>query len=121
LNGWNVLVPLIDGLTKLAFKFKAVCSAVDIGLSYIINITNPTIAFVIPLTVPVNVGLAKFAFKFNAVCCVVDTGLLASHIIYITQTNHYFCYSTYCTSKETGLAKFVLSLMQLIVHLILVY
>jgi hypothetical protein len=72
---------------------------------YIINITNPTIAFVIPLTVPVNVGLAKFAFKFNAVCCVVDTGLFASDIIYITQTNHYFCYSTYCTSKA-GLAKF---------------
>ena len=49
-----------------AFKFKAVCVAVDIGLftSLVLStLFNPTIVLSIPPTVPVNVGLLIFAFS----------------------------------------------------------
>ena len=49
-----------------AFKSKAVCVAVLIGLftSLVLSaFANPTIDFVIPPTVPVNVGLLIFAFS----------------------------------------------------------
>jgi hypothetical protein len=80
-----VLVPLIDGLAKFAFKFNAAnCALAGLFASDILStFVKPTIAFVIPLTVPVNVGEAKFAFKFNAANCALDTGLFASDIIYI--------------------------------------
>jgi hypothetical protein len=93
----EILVPLVMDL-KLAFKFKAVLFSSwywFICITYIIP--NPTIALVIPLTVPVNVGLAKFLSLMQFV--VVDTGLFAS-VYYLHYPNqHYFCYSTYCTSK----------------------
>jgi hypothetical protein len=47
-----------------AFKFNAVCVAVDIGLfksEVLSTLPNPTILLVIPDTVPVNVGLANGA------------------------------------------------------------
>ena len=50
----------------MAFKSNAVCVAVDTGLfkSVVLSaLPNPTIAFVIPLTVPVKVGEAIFAFN----------------------------------------------------------
>jgi hypothetical protein len=54
-------VPVKVGLAKFAFKFKAVCVAVETGLSALLvlsTLLNPTIAFVMPPTVPVKVGFA---------------------------------------------------------------
>ena len=51
-------VPVNDGDSSGAFKFNAVCVAVDIGISMsavLSTLPNPTIALVIPETVDVNV------------------------------------------------------------------
>jgi hypothetical protein len=53
------------GLAKFAFKFKAVCVAVETGLlaSLVLStLPNPTIAFVMPPTVPEKVGFAIGAY-----------------------------------------------------------
>ena len=84
-------------LLMLAFKFRAVCVAVDIGLlasDVSSALPKPIILFVIPPTVPVKVGEAKsafkfkdastllmLAFKFRAVCVAVEIGLLASDVL----------------------------------------
>ena len=58
--------------------------AVETGLltsDVISAFPNPTIAFVIPLTVPVNVGPDIGANKFNADCVAVDSGLFKSAVL----------------------------------------
>ena len=58
-------VPVKVGLAKFAFKFKAVCVAVEIGLlaSLVLStLAKPTIVLVIPLTVPVKIGFAIGAY-----------------------------------------------------------
>ena len=71
--------PVSVGLAKSAFKFSAVCVAVETGLlrSLVLStFPNPTILLVIPDTVPVKVGLAKLAFKFKlAIVAYVDDAL----------------------------------------------
>ena len=55
---------------EFAFKFNAVCVAVETGLlaSLVLSaLPNPTIDFVIPPTVPVKVGEARFALSASAV------------------------------------------------------
>jgi hypothetical protein len=77
-----VLVPLIDGETKFAFKFNAANCALDTGLfasyyqHYLINH-----CFCYTTYCTTKVGLTKFAFKFNAANCALDTGLLASLVL----------------------------------------
>ena len=64
-----------------AFKSKAVCAAVDIGLAaslVLSTLPSPTMALVIPETVPENVGLARFAFRSRAFCVAVDIGFALS-------------------------------------------
>ena len=58
-------VPEKVGLARFAFKFKAVCVAVETDLltSLVLSaLLNPTIAFVMPPTVPVKVGSAMGAY-----------------------------------------------------------
>ena len=65
-----VAVPVKAGDAKGAFKSKAVCVAVDIGLpasDVLLTLANPTIVAVIPDTVPVNVGLAFGAYVDAAI------------------------------------------------------
>ena len=69
----RVTVPLKLGDAKFAFRFKAVCWAVDTGLfASLVSFTllKPTIAAVMPETVPVKVGLASGAFSESAVVMV---------------------------------------------------
>ena len=59
-------VPVNVGEASGAFRSRAVCVAVEIGLDkseVSLTFVKPTIAFVIPFTVPVNVGEAIGAFK----------------------------------------------------------
>ena len=54
--------------TILALRFKAFCVAVETGLlvsEVSSTLVNPTIAFVIPLTVPVKVAPARLALAFK--------------------------------------------------------
>ena len=77
-------LPVNDGESKLAFKSKAVCVAVETGLfasDVLSTLPSPTIPFDTPLTVPVKVGESKLAFKSSAVCVAVDTGLFASDVL----------------------------------------
>jgi len=79
-----VTVPVNVGEAKFAFKFNAVCWAVETGFAVsavLSTLPRPTIVDVIPLTVPVNVGEAKFAFKFSAVCWAVETGFAVSAVL----------------------------------------
>lgn len=81
----HVVVPVNEGPARFAFKFKAVCVAVDTGLlasEVLLQFPSPTMAAVIPETVPVKLGDAKFAFRLRAVCVAVDTGLLASLVLF---------------------------------------
>ena len=58
-------VPVKVGLVKLAFKFSAVCVAVDTGLlaSLVLStLLKPTMLLVIPLIFPVKVGFAIGAY-----------------------------------------------------------
>ena len=71
---------------KLAFKFKAVCCAVEIGLFkslVLLQFPRPTIADVIPDTTPVKVGDARLAFKSNASCVAVEIGLFRSLVLFM--------------------------------------
>ena len=55
----DVTVPVNVGLARLAFKFKAVCCAVETGFAASVVLSTfpkPTMVLVIPPTVPVNVG-----------------------------------------------------------------
>ena len=55
-------------LPMLAFKSRAFCVAVEIGLfasDVLSALANPTILFVMPPTVPVKVGLLIGAFNAN--------------------------------------------------------
>jgi hypothetical protein len=67
-----MLVPLIDGLAKFAFKFNA-ANCVDTVYLFASDILStfvkPTIAFVIPLTVPVNVGEANLLLSLMQLMC----------------------------------------------------
>ena len=65
-----VRVPVNVGPAKLAFRFKAVCVAVETGFAeslVLSTLPSPTISFVIPETVPVNAGLFIGAFAFTDV------------------------------------------------------
>ena len=78
-----VAVPVKAGDAKGAFKSKAVCVAVDIGLPasvVLLTLANPTIVAVIPATVPVNVGLA-FGAYVDAANVVVRYGDKAVDIV----------------------------------------
>ena len=58
------------GDARFAFKFRAVCVAVEIGFNksvVLCTFPSKTIVGVIPLTVPENVGEARGAFNANAV------------------------------------------------------
>ena len=78
-------MPVRDGLARDAFKSKAVCVAVEMGLSasdVLFTLPKPTMVAVMPLTVPVKVGPASDAFKSKAVCVAVETGLSASAVLF---------------------------------------
>ena len=58
-------VPVKVGDARFAFKFNAVCVAVDTGFNksvVLLQFPKPTIVDVIPPTVPVKVGDARLAF-----------------------------------------------------------
>jgi hypothetical protein len=57
-EGWNVLVPLIDGETKFAFKFNAANCALDTGLfaSDILSTLPNPLLLLYHLTVPLKFG-----------------------------------------------------------------
>ena len=58
-------------LVLSALPSRAVCVAVDIGLSKsatLSTLPSPIISFVMPSVVPVNVGFADGAFRSRAVC-----------------------------------------------------
>ena len=58
-------------LVLSALPSRAVCVAVDIGLSKsatLSTLPSPIISFVMPSVVPVNMGFADGAFRSRAVC-----------------------------------------------------
>ena len=78
-------MPVRDGLASDAFKSKAVCVAVEMGLSasvVLFTLPKPTMVAVMPPTVPVKVGPARGAFKSNAVCVAVEMGFAASEVLF---------------------------------------
>ena len=61
-------VPVKVGEARLAFKFKAVCCAVETGLfaSLVLStFPRPTMVLVIPPTVPVKVGEFMLALRLS--------------------------------------------------------
>ena len=86
------IAPVKAGDAKGAFRSKALCVAVDIGLDaslVLSTLANPTLLLVIPdidvapvkFIAPVKAGDAKGAFRSKAFCVVVDIGFDKSLVL----------------------------------------
>ena len=83
--------PVKVGLANGAFKSRAPCVALEMGLfesEVLSTLPRPTIDLVMPLTVPMKVGLANRALLLRAPCVALEMGLLASDVLSdITEAN----------------------------------